>query len=284
MRTFVSAVAVLIGLVLAAVAVPAMWAERNVVQEDGFVALTAPLGKDPAFQKRLATATVDTVLAGDLIPEYLLELARPILDSAAESLTGLPAYPEAWAETLRKSHRFSFADPGTVPSGADATTLTLDIAPLVALLAKQVADSTRLPVEAPDQVLIDVGEPDQRQMILQIAAFAPMGYAVAAAAAIALAIGLVAARRRSGFLAGTGVGVLVLAGLWKLAADAAVGAATGAQGADEVAETFKNEVVAAASASFDGWILVAAAAGAALLVVGLIGRSVASRRRESGGA
>ena len=67
-RTFVSAVAVLIGLVLAAVAVPAMWVDRNIVQEDGFVAFTAPLGKDPAFQERLAAAAVGS-LGADRIPD-----------------------------------------------------------------------------------------------------------------------------------------------------------------------------------------------------------------------
>ncbi|RNL55352.1 hypothetical protein [Arthrobacter oryzae] len=284
MRTFVSAAAVLIGLVLAAVAVPAMWADRNVVQEGGFVALTAPLGKDPAFQKRLAAATVDTLMSGDLIPDYLMALARPVLETAADSLTGLPDYPSAWAETVRKSHRLSFADPGTLPPEADATTLTLDIGPLVGLLAKQVADSTKLPVEAPDQVLIDVGEPTQRQVIERVSAFAPMGYAVTAAAGIAFAIALVAARRRWSVLAGTGAGALVLAGLWKLAADAAAGAAIATSSAEKVAGTFTKEFAAAATASFEQWILVAAVAGAALLVIGLIARSVGARRRVSGGA
>ena len=46
MRTFVSAVAGILGLLLSAVAVPAIWVERNVVQEDGFVELSGPLGQD----------------------------------------------------------------------------------------------------------------------------------------------------------------------------------------------------------------------------------------------
>ncbi len=284
MRTFVSAVAVLIGLLLAAVAVPAMWVDRNVVQEDGFVALTTPMGTDPAFQKRLVADTVDTLMSSGLIPDYLMALARPVLESAAESLTGLPEYPAAWTETMRKSHELSFADPGTLPPEADATTLTMDIAPLVGLLAKQVADSTMLPVEAPDQLLINVGEPDQRPAMERVFAFAPLGYAAAAAAGIAFAIALVIARRRWSVIAWTGAGALVLAGLWKLAADAAAGAATAAPNADKVAETFMTEFAAAATAGFEQWILVAAATGAALLVVGLIGRSVASRRRASGGA
>lgn len=283
MRTFFAAAAVLITLVLAAVAVPAMWVDRNVVQEDGFVALTTPMGADPAFQKRLVADTVDTLMTGGLIPDYLVALARPVLESAAESLTGHPEYPAAWTETMRKSHELSFADPGTLPPEADATTLTMDIAPLVGLLAKQVAESTMLPVEAPDQLLINVGEPGQRPAMERVSAFAPLGYAAAAAAGIALVVALVVARRRWSVLAWTGAGALVLAGLWKLAADAAAGAATAAPNADKVAETFMTEFAAVATAGFEQWILVAAVAGAALLVIALVVRSLGARRRVTDG-
>ena len=61
MRTFVSAVATVLGVLLAAVAVPAIWLDRNLVQEDGFVELAAPLGKNPEFQQQLATAAVGTI-------------------------------------------------------------------------------------------------------------------------------------------------------------------------------------------------------------------------------
>ena len=98
-----------------------MWVERNIVQEEGFVALTAPLGKDPAFQQRLATAAVDGLASSAGIPEAFTALARPVLDNAARSLTGLPGYAEAWAETLRKSHRLTFADPSTLPPEVDGT-------------------------------------------------------------------------------------------------------------------------------------------------------------------
>ena len=135
-RTFVSAVAVLIGLVLAAVAVPAMWVDRNIVQEDGFVAFTAPLGKDPVFQERLAAAAVGS-LGAERIPAALAGLVTPVLESAARSLTSMPGYPEAWTETLRKSHRLNFADPASLPAEADGvTSLTLDLAPLVGLVAQ----------------------------------------------------------------------------------------------------------------------------------------------------
>ncbi|MGP4031465.1 hypothetical protein [Pseudarthrobacter sp. 1C304] len=281
MRTFVSAVAVLIGLVLAAVAVPAMWVDRNIVQEDGFVAFTAPLGKDPAFQERLAAAAVGS-LGADRIPEALSGLVAPILESAAQSLTTMPGYPDAWTETLRKSHRLNFADPADPAGAAEAdgsTSLTLDLAPLVGLVAKQVADATTLPVEAPEELLITIGQPQHRQALDRVAAFAPMGYAVAVGALIAFALAFVAARRRWAVLAGIGIGTLVLAGVWTLAANAVGGAVTATSSGNEVAEIFKSEFVAAAGASFGQWTLAAAIGGGVLLAAGLVLRAVGGSRR-----
>ena len=206
MRTFVSAVAVLIGLAMAAVAVPAMWVDRNLVQEDGFVALTAPLGKDPAFQKRLATAAVSGIGFGDQqLPDALANLVKPILAEAAQSLTSMPGYSDAWAETLRRSHRLSFADPRTLPADVDgATSLTLDVAPLVGLVVKRVSESSPVPLKAPETVRIGIGQSNQRQLIERVSAYAPMGSAVAVGSAIAFILAFVAARRKWTVLAGIG--------------------------------------------------------------------------------
>ena len=256
-----------------------MWVDRNIVQEDGFVALTGPLGTDPVFRQRLAAAAVGS-LGSDRIPAVLTELARPVLESAATSLTGLPGYPEAWTETLRKSHRLSFVDPDTRPAEIDGVSaLTLDAAPLAGLVAKQVAKATRLPLEAPDQVLIRIGQPSQRQFLERVSAYAPMGYAVGAGAVIAFAIALVAARRRWTVLAGAGAGALVLAGTWKLASDAAGAAVVRTKSGNEVAEIFKREFVAASTGSFGQWILVAVVLGGMLLALGLMLRVLGGRRR-----
>lgn len=256
-----------------------MWVDRNIVQEDGFVALTGPLGKDPAFQQRLAAAAVNS-LSADRIPEALTELARPVLENAAQSLTALPGYTEAWTETLRKSHRLSFADPDTLPAEAEgASSLTLDVAPLVGLVAAQVTDATGLPLEEPEQVLINIGQSNQRLVLEQVSAYAPMGYAVAVGAAIAFALAFVAARRRWTVLAGMGAGGLILAAAWKLASDAAGLAAGGMSSGNAVAEIFKREFVAASAANFGQWIVSAALAGAVLLVLGIVLRAVSGRRR-----
>jgi hypothetical protein len=264
---------------MAAVAVPAMWADRNIVREDGFVALTAPLGKDPAFQQRLAAAAVNS-FSSDQIPENVVELVRPVLEEAAQSLTGLPGYPDAWTETLRKSHRLSFADPTTLPAEMQGTSsLTLDVAPLVGLVSKRVAEATTLPLESPEQVLITVGQPSHRQIIEQVTAYAPMGYAVAVGSAIAFVIALVAARRRWTVLAGAGTGALILSALWMLAAGVVGRAVEGASSGNAVAEIFKREFVAASTAGFGQWTLAAAVAGAVLLALGMVLGFAGGRRR-----
>jgi hypothetical protein len=160
------------------------------------------------------------------------------------------------------------------------SSLTLDVAPLVGLVAKRVAEATTLPLESPEQVLITIGQPSQRQIVEQVSAYAPMGYAVAVGSAIAFVLALVAGRRRWTVLAGAGAGVLILSALWVLAAEAVGRAVEGASSGNEVAEIFKREFVAASTAGFGQWTLAAAVAGAVLLALGIVLRVAGGRGRS----
>lgn len=280
MRTFVSAVAVILCVLLSAVAVPAIWVDRNVVDEDGFVALSAPLGQDADFQQRLAAAAVGTIDTSS-IPDALAGLVQPVAEAAAGSLTGLPGYPAAWEESLRKSHRLSFAGPASLPAVADtATSLTLDVAPLVALAVEELSRTTGLTLEAPEQTLINVGQPDQRQWIERTSAYAPLGYSLAIGAGIALALALVSARRRWTVFFSVGVGALLLAALWTFGSQLAHDAVAGTASGNEVADMFKDAFVAAASSSFQSWISGTAVGGGVLLAAGLV-TGIASRGRRA---
>ncbi len=280
MRTILSAVAALLGLALAAVAVPAIWADRNIVQEDGFVTLSAPLGRDADFQKRLAAAAVGTIDTGS-VPEALSGLVRPVLEAAASSLTALPGYAGAWEETLRRSHRLTFADPANVPPEASSTSLTLDVAPLAALATEELARVSGLPLEVPEQTLLNVGESGQRQLVERLSAYAPLGYSLAIGAAIAFALALVAARRRSSVIFGAGFGALVLAGLWTLGLQLAKDAALAAASGNGVADMFRDEFVAAASVNFQSWTAGTLMTGGVLLAAGVVIRIASPGRRRT---
>lgn len=280
MRTFVSAVALVLGVLLSALAVPAIWLDRNVVQEDGFVALAAPLGRDAEFQQRLAAAAVATIDTG-AIPDALTGLVRPVLEAAAGSLTGLPGYPAAWEETLRKSHRLSFAGPASPPAETGSrSSLTLDVAPLVGLATAELSRTSGIPLEAPKQTLVNIGGPDQRQLIERASAYAPLGYSLAIGAVIAFALALVTARRRWTVVFAMGLAALVLAGLWTAgsqpARDAVLGTATG----NRLADTVKTEFVSAASSSFQSWVSGAAITGGVLLAASLVIRIASPVRRQ----
>ena len=106
-----------------------------------------------------------------------------------------------------------------------------------------------------------------------------MGYAVAIGSALAFVLALVAARRRWMVLAGTGAGALILAAVWKLAADAVGGVVDGTSSGNAVADIFKHEFVAASTAGFAQWTMVSAGAGAVLLVVGFVLRAAGQRRQ-----
>ncbi|TPV52060.1 hypothetical protein FJ661_06535 [Pseudarthrobacter phenanthrenivorans] len=269
MRTFVSAAATVLAVLLAAVAVPAIWLDRNIVQEQGFVELAAPLGKNSEFQQQLAVAAVGTIDTS-AVPGFLSDLVQPVLEDAASSLTGLPEYPAAWEETLLKSHRLSFAAPGTDDGGASsASSLTLDVAPLVALGAGEISRTTRLPLDPPEQTLINVGQPEHKEWTERLSTYAPGGYLLAGGSAVALLLALVAARRRWTVLAGAGAGALLLAAGWAFGSQLASSAVVSADSGNEVANMFRDEFVAASAADFQAWTVAAALAGAVLLLLGL---------------
>ena len=123
MRSFLAALAVILGLLLSAVAVPAIWVDRNIVQEDGFVALAAPLGKDPDFPEAAGDRRRRQHRYRRHHPGAGGRTGPAGAGMAAASLTGLPEYPAAWEETLRKSHRLNFADPASLPPEADSAHL-----------------------------------------------------------------------------------------------------------------------------------------------------------------
>ncbi len=270
MRSFFAAIAALLALLLAGVAVPAIWADRNIVQESGFVAMASPLGSDPKFQAALTAAASKTVFAQLNVDPALLPIVQPIVEAATKSLTTDPGYPAAWTETLRRSHRLTVTDAGQ--GTGDQSGLTLDVAPLLDLVVKKVTAGVGASVSAPPQVLISVGRADQRAAVVKLATYAPLGYWAAGAAALALMLALVIARRRSTTLLLVGLGLAAVAGAWKLGMDQLAKNVLDSASGNAVADLFKQQFVAASSASFGWWIVVALVVAGVMVAVGGLGR------------
>ncbi|WP_369744754.1 hypothetical protein [Paenarthrobacter sp. AMU7] len=278
MRTFVSALGVILALLLTAVAVPAAWVDQNIVKEEGFVRIAGSLGSDPEFQNRLAKAAVGTFESSVDLPGPIQSLAADALRNAATGMQSWSDYPQAWEETVRNSHRLNFGTVARAEESAASTALVLDIGPLVRLIRDHFAEATRIRLNVPAESLVSLGEPSHRQLVERVAAFAPLWWIAAAGALVSALLALAAARRRSLALVFLGLGGLALAALWTAGADLAGGMVGSLASANGVAELFKNEFLTTARNGFGQWVWIAALVSGAVLVVGVIAGVVSGRR------
>ncbi|MGA8790440.1 MAG: hypothetical protein WB535_15985 [Paenarthrobacter sp.] len=278
LRTFVSALGVILAVLLAGVAVPAAWVDQNIVKEEGFVAIAGSLGSDPEFQSRLAAAAVGTFESSVDLPGPVQSLAADALRNAATGMQSWSDYPQAWEETVRNSHRLNFGTATPAEESAASTALVLDIGPLVRLIRDHFAEATRIRLDVPAESLVSLGEPSHRQLVERVAAFAPLWWIAAAGALVSALLALAAARRRSLALVFLGLGGLALAALWTAGADLAGGMIGSLASANGVAELFKNEFLTAARNGFGQWVWIAAVVSGAVLVVGVIAAMVSGRR------
>lgn len=278
LRTFVSALGVILALLLTAVAVPAAWVDQNIVKEEGFVRIAGSLGSDPEFQNRLATAAVGTFESSVDLPGPIQSLAADALRNAATGMQSWSDYPQAWEETVRNSHRLNFGTVARAEESAASTALVLDIGPLVRLIRDHFAEATRIRLDVPAESLVSLGEPSHRQLVERVAAFAPLWWIAAAGALVSALLALAAARRRSLALVFLGLGGLALAALWTAGADLAGGMVGSLASANGVAELFKNEFLTTARNGFGQWVWIAVLVSGAVLVVGVIAGVVSGRR------
>ncbi len=278
LRTFVSALGVILAVLLAGVAVPAAWVDQNIVKEEGFVRIAGSLGSDPEFQSRLAAAAVGTFESSVDLPGPIQSLAADALRNAATGMQSWSDYPQAWEETVRNSHRLNFGTVTQAEESAASTALVLDIGPLVRLIRDHFAEATRIRLDVPTESLVSLGEPSHRQLVERVAAFAPLWWIAAAGALVSALLALAAARRRSLAVVFLGLGGLALAALWTAGADLAGGMVGSLASANGVAELFKDEFLTTARNGFGQWVWIAAVVSGAVLVVGVIAAVVSGRR------
>ena len=218
MRTTIAVLAAILSFVLTLIAGPVLWLDKNVVDRAGFVQTMSPLGQDDSFKRDLATAIGRRVASEAPVPEALDSAVGRAVTAAANDMFDLPGYPEAWNSTLERSHALTIG----AESKTSTTAFTLDVAPLVDLVVKEVNKKLPVKVSGPKVALISMGDLSQRQMIEPVLRVAPYGTPLAVGAAIAFLLALVSARRRGAFLMVAGVGVVVIAVIWKVVTFAGV--------------------------------------------------------------
>lgn len=258
----------LITTVLLAAAIPAMWAQQNLVSRDGYASLAQRAAADPALQSAMAAelaAQVSGLGAG---------VDTPLVSGIARTYTASPSFPGQFAQANAYAHRWLFTT--TVPSDVDAQgRWVIDLAPMLSdtafaqtLRDYNISVPSTVPIPLTDNAPVML-RPGALSSYGSWAPWVSRGLAVLAAGAALLT--LVAARRRGKALAALGVsGLLVGATGW---AALEYGRRYLQRGLDDTSgnvRTVAEAMVATALDSMHQWLNVTLIIGGGLVIVGVI--------------
>ena len=280
MRTLFSALAALLALVVAAGGLACAWLDQNLVEESGFVALAGPLVEDQAFQSALADSLAEEVTASAGLPDQLDALVEPLIRNAAGAVSGSSGYPAAWAETLRLSHAFTFAQ-APDPSEAAPAVLTFDLAPVIGLLTESVDGSLGFEVPLPEDTTIDIGTVERGGLLSRLSDVVRSWPLYLTGAGVLALLALVIARRRGTTLALLGLGLALIGGIGALAGTWLPGMAAGIPGTGALADVFVQGLAGRAAADLAASSTPVVVGGLLALVIGVLLQIALGRRRRA---
>lgn len=256
-----------------AVAVPTMWAQRNVVDEAGYSRLATAAAKEPALQQAMADMLTSEVTSRyNVNPDLVRGVAAPYTASSA--------FPGQFASANQIAHRWMFTDAASQDSHGR---WVVDIAPMLADTSFKQTLAT-FNVKVPDTLTVSVTaseglRPGQLRPLSTWGPWVSVGAAILTGVCALLM--LAAARSRGKALAALGVSALL------------VGAAGWA--GLEVARRHLNDVLNRANGdvrdvadalinhgvgSLHRWLNLTLAAGAVLVVLGVVLSMLGGLRRK----
>jgi hypothetical protein len=272
----------LVTTVALAVAVPTMWAQRNVVSEDGYAALAATAAKDPTLQSAMASelTTQITNLAADNGYELNSDLVRGV----AVAYTGNSGFPGQFAAANRIAHRWMFTNSVQREEGSDGRWL-IDIAPMLNDSSLK-ATLGNLDLEVPQTLTVPITVPEATGLQPgQLRSFSTWGPWISVGSTILTGVFallmLASARARGKALAALGVSALLVGAAGWAGLEVArryISDALNRTTGDirQVADVMVNQ----AEDSLHQWLNLTLAAGGVLVVFGVIVSLLGGLRRR----
>ncbi|MFE4261676.1 LPXTG cell wall anchor domain-containing protein [Streptomyces sp. NPDC056883] len=234
-KSFLAALLIVLGCVLAPLGIVAAWAADQVGDTDRYVATVAPLASDPAVQDAVANRVTDALMTRIDLASLLSDTApedRPLLEKGlgklgdslegavrsfvhdkARAVTGSDAFATIWTEANRKIH--ASVDKALTGKGGGAVrlegdTVTLDLGPVVDLVKQRLVDegmqaAGRIPEIHTDFTLVrsdEIGKVKTYVRLLQIT-----GNWLPVLAVLLVAGGVLLSRRRRRALVAGALGV-----------------------------------------------------------------------------
>lgn len=206
MRTFLSALLVLVAVVAGVIALPSMWATQKVIDRDGFRTMSVDAAHDKDLQSAVSEEIVRQVddLMGAATPTSLVR-------SAADRYVSSSMFPDDFGDAVAQQHDYLFDEPTTTAEREGV--LQLDLTSMV----RRALDTANLSgISLPGKITVPLDEGKRsglragryHEVSGQIRTWA---YVSLAAFVIAALGALLVARRRGFTLSVLGLGVVVAA-------------------------------------------------------------------------
>ena len=259
-----------------AVAIPAAWAQVNVINTYGYAAMAQKAAGDPALRSALAaelTARAMALIAEHGRGRYPVDSSQ--VHDAATAFTAGPSFPPLFAQANRAAHGWLFTDPR---SGQNGNQWLVDVAPMLKEDSfQQILSSYNVKVPANLTVPLTVSVPSMSEPLRQgqlsrLITWGPrMSIGSAALSGFCALLTLVAARRRGKALTSLGISALLVgAAGW-------AGIEAGGRYLNNALNRTTGDIrriadvmVDYAEASLHHWLNLALVAGVALVVIGVL--------------
>jgi hypothetical protein len=272
----------LLTTVALAVALPAMWAQKNVVDANGYAAFAQSAAKDPKLQQAMASELTTQIVRLGSNEGY--DLNPDLVRGVTTAYTQNAGFPGQFAQANRIVHTWMFTDEIRRQEGTDDRWL-IDIAPMLSDSSlKQTLGNLNLDVPATLTVPITVSDTAGMQPghLRKLSTWGPwVSIGASVLTGVFALLMLAAARSRGKALAALGVSALLVgaagwAGLEvaRRFVDRALDRTTG--DIRQVADAMVNH----AEDGMHQWLNLTLAAGGALVVFGVLVSMLGGLRRR----
>ena len=255
------------------VAVPASWAQANVVDADGYAAMAQKAAGDPALQSAVAaelTTRAMALIAAHGGGRYPVDSSE--VHDAATAFTAGSAFPPLFAQANRAAHDWLFTDP---QPGQNGNQWVVDVAPMLKDGSIQQILSgygVEVPTNLTVPLTVSVPEGLRQGELSRSSTWGPrVSIGAAALSGLLALLTLLAARRRGKALTSLGVSALLVgAAGW-------AGIEVGARYINEALNRTTGNIrqvadvmVGRFEASLHQWLNLTLLGGAALVVLGVL--------------
>ncbi|HYO03410.1 MAG TPA: hypothetical protein VET27_16670 [Mycobacterium sp.] len=281
MRLLVALLSWVLATVALAVAIPATWAQHNVVDRNGYSEFATSAAKDTALQQAMAAALTSQLMT--LAANSGYDANETLLTGAARAYTGSAAFPGQFALANQVAHRWMFSQ--SVGQSDASGRWEIDLSPMLADSSFQqtLADfGIKAPATLEIPLTQNVSQSLRPGQLRDVATWGPRVSVVAAVLAGVFALlTLASARRRGKALVALGVsGLIVGAAGW-----AAI--EVGRRYVDDALNATTADVRNVAAAMVDHaignlhlWLNLTLAAGGVLVVLGVLASMMGGLRRS----